>query len=130
MIAHLSRLGRRGSTVIEFALTVPLLLALALGILQAGVLFFANAGLKNGVGEAARLSTLWPPRTDAQITAELKSKAFGIDKTKLPAPVITRGTSQGVPYAEITATYTVPINLYVISLPSVTLQESRRVYIP
>jgi Flp pilus assembly protein TadG len=130
MIAHLSRLGRRGSTAIEFALIVPVMAALVFGIIQAGVLFFANAGLKNGVGEAARLSTLWPPRTDAQITAELRTKAFGIDKAKLPAPVITRGTAQGVPYAEITATYTVPINLYVIALPSVTLRETRRVYIP
>lgn len=130
MIAYLSRLGRRGSIAVEFALTVPIMLALVFGIMQAGVLFFANAGLKNGVGEAARLSTLWPPRTDAQITAELRDKTFGIDKTKLPAPVITRGTSQGVPYAEISATYTVPIDLYVIALPSVTLQEKRRVYIP
>jgi hypothetical protein len=130
MIGRWARLGRSGSMVAEFAFVVPVLLSLVFGLIQAGVLFVANAGLKHGVGEAARMATLWPVRSDAELTAELNAKVFGLNPARLSAPVITRGEAQGSAYAEISATYTVPMDLFVISLQPVVLRESRRVYIP
>jgi Flp pilus assembly protein TadG len=130
MTARLIRRDRRGSTAVEFAITVPMLLALIFGTIQAGLIFVAIAGLKHGVGEAARLATLWPTRTDAQIRNELRAKAFGVKPANLSNPVITRSTSQGVPYAEISVSYTMPLEVFFLDLPDITLQESRRAYIP
>lgn len=114
----------------EFSLTILVLMALMLGILQMGSLFYAYAGLKNGVGEAARFATLWPRRTDAQITAELKAKSFGLKAANLSAPVITHGISQGTDYTEITVVYAAPLDILLVPLPTVTLTETRRAYIP
>ena len=109
---------------------MPLLFVLMLGLIQGGVLFLANAGLKSGVGEAARFATLWPRRTDTEITETLRSRAFGIDQSRLAAPVITRGFSQGAEYVEVSVVYSVPMDLYLNVLPPVRLTESRRAYIP
>jgi hypothetical protein len=130
MTAPWQQLDRKGAMAVEFALTVSILLALTFGMIQVGVLFIATAGLKHGIGEAARVSTLWPARTNEQITAELRAKVFGIDKSKLGTPIITRGQSQGIEYTEITASYVVPMDLFMIPLPSVTLTETRRSYVP
>ena len=126
----LRKLGRSGSITAEFSLTVPILLALMFGIIQVGVLFFANAGLKHGLGEAARHATLWPRRTDAQIAAKVASAAFGINTAYLATPVITHGVSQGTDYTQIDVSYRVPLNIFFISLPTVTLTDSRRVFVP
>lgn len=126
----IGRLNRKGTAAAEFALVIPVLLILIFGTLQAGVLFYANAGLKNGVGEAARLATLWPRRTTGEITTQFRTMVYGIDRGALADPVITTGRSQGSDYVEITATYTVPLDLFFVPLPSVTLTERRRAFLP
>ncbi|WP_207792570.1 TadE/TadG family type IV pilus assembly protein [Sandarakinorhabdus glacialis] len=114
----------------EFALIIPILLVLIFGIFQIGIVFFANAGLKHGLGEAARTATLWPARSDETLASAVRSQSFGIVQAQLENPVVTHGVSQGAPYTEIAVTYTVPVSLLFIDLPSVTLTDRRRVFIP
>lgn len=130
MIARWNRLGRSGAMAVEFGLTIMLLMTLIVAILQFGVVFIAWAGLKNGVGEAARFATLFPPRTDVQIVGELKAKSFGLQPANLSAPVITHGIAQGARYTEISVSYSAPLDLFLVPLPSVTLNETRRAYVP
>jgi len=125
-----ARLGNSGSVLAEFSLVVPILLLLIFGIFQVGVLFLANAGLKHGLGEAARLASLFPARSDAEIAARVANASFGIDRARLAEPVITHGISQGAAYTEISVRYTVPMNIVVVTLPSITLTDRRRVFVP
>ena len=124
------RLDRRGSMVAEFALVVPILLTLTFGIIQAGVLFLANAGLKHSLGEGARLATLFPRRTDAQIIQRIEAAQFGLNPAYLATPTISHGVSQGSDYTDISVSYTVHLDLLVTALPAVTLTERRRAYSP
>lgn len=121
---------RRGSTAVEFALTVPMLMVFLFGIFQLGLLFFANAGLQNALGEAAREATLWPRRSEAQMTAVLNQSRFGMDPQRLGQPVFTHGTEAGQDFVEISATYTTSINMLMFSFNGVTLSHSRRAYRP
>jgi Flp pilus assembly protein TadG len=130
MTGRLPRLDRKGSVVVEYALTVPVLLALLFGTIQAGILFIAVAGLKHAVGEAARTATLWPPRTDQQLTQAVRDKAFGINPANLTVNTVARGEARGTPFVDISASYTVPMDFFVIRLPAVTFEERRRVYVP
>nr|WP_310522567.1 pilus assembly protein [Polymorphobacter sp.] len=114
----------------EFSLTIPVLLVMFFGLFQVGTLFIANAGLKNGIGEAARLATLYPRRSDDTIIQRLRSASYGINSANLTNVVISHGIAQGTDYTEISASYTVPMNMLVVTLPSITLSESRRVYVP
>jgi len=125
------RLGasERGASAVEFALILPALVTLIAGVAQLGVLFMANAGLRNAVAEGARYATIYPRPTDAQITQRITDKRFGLDPANLTAATITHGVSSGTNYADIRMTYTVPMNFVFFSLPSVTLVESRRAFI-
>lgn len=121
---------RRGATAAEFALTVPMLLMILVAFVQVGVLFFANAGLQNAVGEAARAATLWPRRTEAQIEQELMDSRFGLNADLMDEPVFTYGREGGQDFVEITVTYTPNLNFIFFEVPGVTLTQTRRAYLP
>jgi Flp pilus assembly protein TadG len=68
MIRSLARPGRsrrRGQSLVEFALVVPILAVLLMSILQIGLLFFAQVGLTNAAREAARNASAIPVTTAA-----------------------------------------------------------------
>jgi Flp pilus assembly protein TadG len=48
----------RGSVLVEFTVTLPLLLLLMFGLLQAGLLLYTKAGLQHGVEAAARCASV------------------------------------------------------------------------
>jgi Flp pilus assembly protein TadG len=52
---HLRRRGRSGSAALEFAFVAPVFFALLLGIIQAGIVFFAQETLQNAVFDVGRL---------------------------------------------------------------------------
>jgi Flp pilus assembly protein TadG len=118
----------RGAGVVEFALIAPLFCAFIIAIGQLGLLFFANAGLTNAVAEGARLATLFPRPSDAAIASKISQKRFGLDPARLTGPTIVNGTSDGAAYADITMTYSAPVNFLFLNVGPVRLSQTRRVY--
>ena len=118
----------RGAAAIEFALIAPALILLIVGIAQLGILFMANAGLRNAVGEGARMATVYPRPTDDQIRARIAERRFGIDPARMTTPAISHGTVDGAPYADISVSYTLSLNFIFFSAPPITLTERRRVF--
>lgn len=59
--------SRRGAALVEFAIVLPLLLALVFGIIEFGFLFYNKAMLTNASREGARLGIVYnfPTRTTA-----------------------------------------------------------------
>lgn len=49
---------QRGSSLVEFTVTLPLFLLVTFGLLQAGLLLFTQAGLQHGVEAAARCASV------------------------------------------------------------------------
>ena len=123
------RSGETGAAAIEFALAMPVLVLMIVGVAQLGVLFLANAGLRSAVAEGARFATIHPRPSTAQITDRINASRFGLDPANLTAPVITYGASAGTNYAEIRMTYRVPMEFVFFSLPPVTLTETRRAFV-
>lgn len=121
--------NERGAAAIEFALLAPVLFLIIIGVLQLGILFFANAGLKSAVGEAARFATLYPRPADGQITDVFNDRRFGLDTAHLATPTVTHGTADGRDYIDIRVSYNVPIDFLFFQTPPVTLVENRRVFI-
>jgi Flp pilus assembly protein TadG len=124
------RQNRRGSAAAEFALTIPVAVMIILGIVQLGAAFWANAGLQNGLGEAARVATLWPRRSDTEIRNRLNTSMFGVDPAKLSTPTIVPGTAGGQDYVDITVTYRTSVNLILFEIPLFNIDHSRRAYRP
>jgi len=120
---------RDGSAAAEFALAVPVIVLFLAGISQIGILFAANAGLQQALGEGARLATLYPRPADSVVTARVVKAAFALNSHYLATPVLTHGTANGVPYVDISLTYRPPTNFVLFQGPTLSITRSRRAYL-
>lgn len=115
-----------GSASIEFAVGVPILIALIWGIFQISLLFQAGAGVQNALGQAARYATIYPTPTDTQIKALIQSSKFGVAHGTWSTPTIITDASG---YKVITVSYSQPTDFLFFQGPTVTLTKSKRVYL-
>lgn len=120
---------KRGASAVEFALIAPVLIAFLFGVAQLGILFFANAGLQNALAEGARLATIFPRPSEADVAAKITQKRFGLDPARLTDPTFAYGTVNGMAYADVSLSYTMPLNLWLVETAPITLTQRRRVYI-
>lgn len=119
---------RGGATILEFALIAPVLLAMLIGIAELALVFYAHAGLKGAVEDAARYATLWPKPSEAQIKARIAAKSFGMNAANIVGPTVTFSTGSSPNYVTVSMTYNVTIN-YVLGKKTIPLTETRRAYV-
>ena len=120
----------RGAAVIEFALTVPILVLLIWGIFQVGVAFQASAGMQHALGEGARYATIHPVPTNDQIKTKISSKVFGTKIGTFSTPVVsTPNPSVCTNCRLLSVTFTMTPNFLFFNGPPVTLTRSKRVYV-
>lgn len=131
MISLLTRLHRSrcGATAAEFSLVLPLFLMFVFAFFGIGSVFWANAGLLHGVGEGARVATLFPRRSATEITAAIRDSSFGVAGL-MQTPSITTGTANGQDFVDISVTVNPQFDLYFIEVAPITITEQRRVYRP
>jgi Flp pilus assembly protein TadG len=124
-----------GSSAIEFVIAVPVLVSFVWGMFQIGMLFEANAGIQNALGEAARYATIYVPAndgppTDTQILNKLTTLKFGTGSgtfyTACPETCITNDAAAKTKLIEVT--YVHPTNFLFFQGPDVTLTASKLVY--
>ena len=118
----------RGLGVLEFALVAPVLLAMLLGIAMLGIVFYAQAGLRSTVEDAARYATIWPRPSEADVQARIAAKRFGMDPANIVTPTVTFTTSSTPNYVTITMGYNITVN-YLIGTKTIALTEVRRAYV-
>ena len=122
------RMNNQGTTALEFALVAPVLLMLLMGIIQLGILFYVQAGLKSTVEDAARYATLWPTPSQTQIEQRMQTHRFGMDIRNIVGPTITFSTSQAPNFVTISMSYNITID-FVFGEKTLVLSESRRAYV-
>lgn len=126
--------NERGTSVIEFAIAVPVLVTMIYGIFEVGQLYEANAAMQHALGEGARVATLCIPNassatgcdnpSDSTITAKMNAKLFGPKGGSFV--VSTPTTSAG--YKTLTVTYTRTMNFLLFRGPAITLTRTKQVY--
>ena len=123
------RRDARGASAVEFALAVPILLGFVLGIAQLGLLFFAEADLRNAVAAGARHASIYPRPADEAVIARISAKVAGLKPERIEGPNIVHGVDgDGRDYADIEMGYEMPLNFLLFETPPVPLREVRRVY--
>ncbi|UZW55391.1 pilus assembly protein [Sphingobium sp. JS3065] len=120
--------NQRGAAAIEFVLALPPFLILLMGAIQLGIIACARTGLQHAVDEGARFATIFPTPTKEQIIARVTSREFGLDPAYTNVPTVVTGTQYGVPYTEITMTYSRPLNFIVFQTPALSISYTRRSY--
>lgn len=135
------RRDQDGAAVIEFALSVPILVTLIYGIFEFSQLYEANAGMQHALGEGARFATLCVPTSDGcntetnvDIKAKMNAKLFGpVDGAFNVSDPVTAYQADGVTpagYKTLTITYTRTMNFLFFTGPAITLTRSKLVYTP
>ena len=127
----LARLRRdsRGAAVIEMAFALPVLIMLLWMIVQLGLVFRAMSGIQHGLGEGARMATLFPKPTDSAIQTKITDAVYGIGPGSFNIPTPTSGTADGATYLDLRVTYTQPTDLLIVPGPTISVTRSKRVWI-
>jgi len=117
----------RGQALAEFALVLPLLLAVVTAIAELGLTFNRYLMLTDAARTGARVAAVSADATDPVSTAKaaVRSAAPDLDQSKL-IPVVTPSTTPwpaGTPVT-VTATYPYSISIFGFSVYSGTLTSS------
>ncbi|HEX6661437.1 MAG TPA: TadE/TadG family type IV pilus assembly protein [Sphingomicrobium sp.] len=134
MTRFLHILGRneRGASIIEFAISVPVLTLFVYGIFVIGQLFEANAGMQHALGEGARYATLClnpssvtgcSVPTDTAIQTKVSNGLFGTQSGSWGTPTISTSTANKT--KTITVTYSQQMQFLFFTGPTVTLTRSK-----
>jgi Flp pilus assembly protein TadG len=115
--------SEHGQTAVEFALVAPILIALLLGVVQAGIAFHNYLSVTDAARAVARKAILvrFTPLTQAQINQIADNASPDLDPNQLTATV-TPDPTNPTPWAAgstITVTVTYPYHLQLLGIPVV-----------
>jgi len=128
LLANLRR-DDRGAAVIETAFALPALIVMMWMIVQAGLVFRAMSGIQHGLGQGARMATLFPKPSDTAVQAAITNSVYGIGPGTFNIPTPTTGTADGANYMDLKVTYTQPTDMLLFPGPTITVSRSKRVWI-
>ena len=127
-LANLRR-DRRGAAAIEMAFALPALIILLWMIVQLGLVFRAMSGIQHGLGEGARMATLYPKPDDDAIQNKIEAAVYGIGPGNFNIEEPVTGTADGANYMDLRVTYTQETDLLLIPGPDISVSRSKRVWI-
>jgi Flp pilus assembly protein TadG len=111
----------RGQTAVEFALVAPILIALLLGVVQAGIAFHNYLSVTDASRALARKAILvrFTPLTQTQINQIADNASPDLDPSQLTATVTPDPTDPTFTTAgsTITVTVTYPYHLQLFGIP-------------
>jgi len=131
MMRMLSKLRRndRGAAIIETAFALPALVLMMWMLVQAGLVFRAMSGIQHGLGQGARLATLFPKPTNSAIQTSISNAVYGIGPGTFNIATPVAGTADGANYLDLRVTYTQPTDMLLFPGPTITVSRSKRVWI-
>jgi len=133
MMRFLKKIRRNqdGAAVIEMAFALPTLIVLMWMIVQLGLVFRAMSGIQHGLGEGARMATIFksPKFTDAEIRDKISDAVYGIGPGSFTIANPTSGNLDGANYKDLRVTYTQATDLLLFPGPTISVTRSKRVWV-
>jgi Flp pilus assembly protein TadG len=124
LFARLRR-DRSGTTTIEIAIILPVLLMFVFGIMQMGMIFQGQAGMAHALGEGARLATIYPTPADDIIKSKMETSVF--KSANFGTYTVSDPVRNGL-YLTLNVKYVMPMKFFMVNLPDITLQKQKIVY--
>lgn len=97
--------ARRGAVALEFALGLPIFLAMIYGVFEFGRIFWTQNTMEFAIEEAARFTMVNPNATSAQITTLVEDKAVGLDAARIKVVIVFEQSGADNSFVTITGTY-------------------------
>lgn len=131
MMRLLGKLRRndRGAAVIETAFALPALVLMMWMLVQAGLVFRAMSGIQHGLGQGARMATLFPKPSNTAIENAISAAVYGIGPGTFNIEDPVAGTQDGATYLDLKVTYTQPTDMLLFPGPTITVSRSKRVWV-
>lgn len=123
-------LDKRGATIVEFALALPVLVTLMVGILQYGIILHASGGLRNALGEGIRHAKVYPGASQASVLQTTRDAMVGIDPGGITALTFERGVSNGAAFGRLSITYQAEAVVPFVPVQAITLTQAKTAYLP
>ncbi len=121
--------SERGAAVIEMAFALPVLIMLMWIIVQLGLVFRAMSGINHGLGEGARLATLYPQPNDTAIKAKISDAVYGIGPGSFKIEDPVPGVDLGANFLDLKVTYSQKTDLLIVPGPTIAVTRSKRVWV-
>ncbi len=130
------RRDESGATMVELAFALPLLIMLIWALVQFGLIFRANSGIQHALGEGARLATVFPTPTNAEIEDKMEDAVYGIGPGNFEYSVDLPEDDPATPdvdereagYLDLTVTYEQRTSLLLVPGPTVTIRKTKRAW--
>ena len=87
--------AHRGAVAIEFALGLPIFLAMVYGVFEFGRVFWTQNTMEFAIQEAARFTMVNPKASNTQIVAIVEDKAAGLDVSRITVKVVFEADTTG-----------------------------------
>jgi Flp pilus assembly protein TadG len=115
--------SRAGSSALEFALLAPALVALMLGIADAGRFYWARNAMEFASEEAVRYAMANPDASSSELTSYALARVSGVAASAVNATAV-RDTMNGTQF--VTVQLSAPFT-FLTPIPSTTISASARV---
>lgn len=123
------RKNDEGAAIIEMAFALPIFLTMLWAIVQLGLVFRANSGIQNALGEGARYATLFPTPSDTEIVQRMRDTVDGIGPGTFTPTLTLPPTGSTEKYRDLRVTYTQATDLIMFRGPTITITRRKRVWI-
>lgn len=110
--------SQEGQAMVEFALTIPLFIAIFMGFILFSMLFYSYLTVTLASREGAGALVRDPKQTVAQIQARVRSTSISLDPAGLTVTVEPANTADWLPGVKINVTAVYMVPLPIISIPN------------
>ncbi|MBW0144758.1 TadE/TadG family type IV pilus assembly protein [Sphingomicrobium clamense] len=117
----------RGTAAVEFAFGVPIFVTFVMGFWQVGLIYWANAGVHNALGEAARFATVWPVPSTDEIEDMVEEKDFGTHNGTLTT---VDADPRGDGTILLRIVYSQPTDFIFFEGPTIEVEREKLIYTP
>ena len=97
--------ARRGAVALEFAIGLPIFLAMVYGIFEFGRVFWTQNTMEFAIEQAARFTMVNPNAANAQIIDVVEVNAVGLDTTLIAVDIVFEQAEGNNSFVNITGTY-------------------------
>jgi len=126
------RRNEQGVAVIEMAFALPVLIVLMWMIVQLGLVFRAMSGIQHGLGEGARMATIYSntiATRKTEIKARITNAVYGIGPGSFVIADPVNNVQDGANYMDLKVTYTQSTDMLLFPGPTINVTRSKRVWI-
>lgn len=118
LVTRQGKSNERGQAMVEFALVIPVLLIVAFGIIQGGILFNNYMALTDAVRVGARQAAVGRTAADpiGQAETRLRNAADHLDQSKLNVTITPADPSTWQQGGDVTVTATYPYSIDLLGI--------------